>query len=208
MSKKNAELSRDTNDCVILLNPFIMPYSPLKQKLQEVREPSTEFWKCFKEKLYQKKFTHNDIWLNEGKVGKKIALLVEGGAMSYVKKENQKLVSKLWRPNDFILSASVFTGTPSGHTIELRGECHIIQFSIAAISHLRKTFDEALVYTDYFLGMEMRAREQHHLWLKSYTSKKRHADSIKKYGKVYLDLTNSEKGSYLGVTEKRIRDIL
>jgi CRP-like cAMP-binding protein len=185
-----------------------MPYSALKRKLQEVREPSTEFWKCFEEKLYQRKYTHNDIWLNEGNIGKKIALLVEGGAISYRKKENQKQISKLWLPNDFILSPSVFTHTRSEHTIEFRGECHIIQFSIAAINQLRKTFDEALFYIDYFLGMEMRTYDEHSLWLKSFTSHKRHIDSIKKYGKIYLDLTNSEKGSYLGVTEKRIRDIL
>ncbi len=185
-----------------------MPYSALKQKLQEVREPSKEFWECFKEKLYERNYSHNEIWLNQGNIGKKIALLVEGGAMSYIKKDNQKLVNKLWLPNEFILSASVFTHTNSEHTIEFRGESHINQFSIDTINQLRTTFDEAMFYIDYFLGMELRAYNEHIRWLKSFTSEKHHADSIKRFGKIYLDLTNPEKGSFLGVTEKRIRDIL
>lgn len=185
-----------------------MPFSALKRKLQEVREPSTEFWDCFEKKLYERNYSHNDIWLNQGNKGQKIALLVEGGAISYIRDDNQKRINRLWLPNDFILSPSVFTHTKSEHTIELRGNSHIIQFSIDAINQLRKTFDEALFYIDYFLGMDMRASDDHSLWLKSFTSEKHHADSIKRYGKIYLDLTNPEKGSFLGVTEKRIRDIL
>src|SRR5690554_6783639 len=129
-----------------------MAYSALKQKLQDVREPSKEFWDCFEKKLYERNYSHTDIWLNHGNIGKKIALLVEGGAISYMKDDNQKLVNRLWLPNEFILSASVFTHTPSKHTIEFRGESHIIQFSIDAINQLRKSFDEALFYIDYFLG--------------------------------------------------------
>jgi hypothetical protein len=73
---------------------------------------------------------------------------------------------------------------------------------------LIKPFDEALFYMDYFSGLEMCTSDDHTLWLKSFTSKKHHTDSIKKYGKIYSDLTNHEKGSFLGVTEKRIRDII
>jgi hypothetical protein len=185
-----------------------MPYFVLKQKLTEIREPTQEFWDCFEEKLFERNPSDKDIWLNQGNTGKKIALLIEGGAVSYIRKEGKKLVNKLWIPNNFILSPSVFTHTASEHTIEFRGDSHIIQFSIDAINQLRKTFDEALYYIDYFLGLEMRAADEHLLWQKSFTSQKHHTDAIQKYGKVYLNLNNHEKGSFLGVTEKWIRDIL
>jgi CRP-like cAMP-binding protein len=184
-----------------------MPYSALKRKLQEVREPSIEFWECFKKKLYERNYSHNDIWLNQGNKGHKIALLVEGGAMSYIKKDNQKLVNRLWLPNDFILSAGVFTHTESEHTIEFKGESHIIQFSIDAINQLRKTFDEAMFYIDYFLGMEMRAYNEHIRWLKSFTSEKRNKDSIAKYGDLYKGLFEEEKGSFIGVSKRWLSDI-
>lgn len=184
-----------------------MPYSAMKQKLQKVREPSKEFWECFEKKLYQRNYSHNDIWLNQGNKGQKIALLVEGGAMSYIKDGNQKLVNRLWLPNDFILSASVFTHTNSEHTIEFRGESRINQFSIDTINQLRTSFDEAMFYIDYFLGMEMKAYNEHIRWLKSFASHKRHIDSIQKYGNLYTNLTEVEKGSFIGIGKRWLSDI-
>lgn len=184
-----------------------MAYSILKQKLTEIKEPSHEFWKCFENKLFQRNYSAKDIWLKQGNVGKKIGFLVEGGAISYIKKDSQNLVNKLWLPNDFILSASTFTRKPSVHTIEFRGESHIVQFSIEAINQLIKTYDEALFYVDYFFGLEMRASEEHTRWLKSFVGEKRHTDSIKKYGQLYSNLTNSEKASFIGVSERWISNL-
>lgn len=184
-----------------------MAYSILKQKLSEVREPSNEFWECFKKKLFKRNYSHSDVWLNEGNTGKNIALLVKGGAMSYIKNNGQKLVNRLWLPNDFIFSASVFTDTPSEHTIEFRGNSHISLFSIDAIKDLRRTFDEAIYYMDYFLGMEMRAYDVHSFWLKSFPSHNRHIDSIEKYGDLYQGLQEDEKGSFIGVSKRWVSDI-
>lgn len=144
-----------------------MAYSILKQKITKIKEPSNDFWNCFENKLFERHYSEKDIWLKQGNVGKKIGFLVEGGAISYIKKDSQNLVNKLWLPNEFILSASAFTLTPSEHTIEFREDSHIIQFSIEAINQLKKTYDEALFYVDYFFGLEMRASEQHLEWLKS-----------------------------------------
>lgn len=185
-----------------------MPYFTLKQKLHEVRKPTKEFWHRFERKLYQRQYSRKEIWLAKGNIGKKIAFLGEGGAISYVKKNDKNVVNRLWLPNEFILSPSVFTHQPSEQTIEFRKESHVIQFSIEAIQQLRKAFDEASFYIDYFLGMEMRSLEEHIVWLKSFISQKRHDDSMKKYGALYSDLTNTEKGTFLGISEKRVRDIL
>jgi hypothetical protein len=119
-----------------------MAYSILKQKLTEIKEHCHEFWKCFKNKLFQRNYSAKDIWLKEGNVGKKIGFLAEGGAISYQKTDTRKKVSKLWLANEFILSASTFTLTPSEHTIEFRQDSHIIQFSLEAINQLRKTHEE------------------------------------------------------------------
>lgn len=101
------------------------------------RTQSWEFWKCFENKLFQRNYSAKDIWLKQGNVGKKIGFLEEGGAISYRETDTQKKINKLWLPNQFILSASTFTLTPSQHTIEFRQDSHINQFSLEAINELR-----------------------------------------------------------------------
>ena len=184
-----------------------MAYSILKQKLTEIKEPSHEFWKCFENKLFQRNYSAKDIWLKQGNVCKKIAFLTEGGAISYVKTDSKNKVNKLWLPNHFIFSASAFTLTPSEHTIEFRQDSHIMQFSLEAINELRKTYDEALFYIDYFFGIEMEFSSQHIHWLKNTNAQKRYKDCMKKYGTLFSELTNAEKGYFIGISERRLADI-
>lgn len=53
----------------------------------------------------------------------------------------------------------------------------------------------------------MRTAEQHTDWFKSSVGEKRHKDSLKKYGTLYSDLNDDEKGTFIGVSERWISDL-
>lgn len=106
-----------------------------------------------------------------------------------------------------IRSILIFTVSPSEHTIEFRQDSHILQFSLDAISQLRKSYDDAILYLDYFFGLEIRAFDRHTDWLKSSVGEKRYQDSIEKYGALYTNLIDDEKATFIGVSERWISDL-
>src|SRR5690606_12160210 len=185
-----------------------MEYDKLKNVISRITSLPASLWEVLRSHIHFKRYLKGELLHVDTPDSGIAAFIVCGGAITLASTGRDKVVLRLWKAKDIILYGVSEQLLPIIHTeIFFTLESTVMEIQYEQLALLAQSHAEIWQFLHTLFLQEQDFWHRQNLWHKTKTAEERHLESIEHYGTLYLQLTDKLKASYLGVTERWVRNL-
>lgn len=185
-----------------------MKHLQLYQKLSQYRQLETNFWDDLSERVKTIKYETKEILLDINEIPKRIHFIKSGGMLGYREHEDRQVLVRIWKPNDMILHIDqAIDIRRSNLQIVAATDSITLELVHKEIEDLKIKYPDMRLYLNQLLVEELRFWQDISFWRQTKIHKEKHYECIDSYGGLYNSLSNKDKGSYIGASERYVLNL-
>lgn len=185
-----------------------MKHKFLYQKLATYRSVDPDLWQSLSDTVRSIKYEANEVLLDIDHMPRRIYYIKSGGVLGYRWNKDDPTLFRIWKPGELILHIEQdlamqrndmqIMAAQDTVTLELEGK---------EVEILREKYPQMNFYFDQFTAGEIRYWQDRSFWFQISDTKQRYYETVDLYGELFTNLTDKIKGSYIGATDRWIRNL-
>lgn len=186
-----------------------MKHALLYQKLVAYRPVDPDLWESLSDTLRTIKYEANEVLLDFDQMPRRIYYIKSGGVLGYRWNKGNPILFRIWRPGDLILHIEQAFALRRNDIRIVATHCTTtLEIDSKEIQILREENQNMNYYFDQLTAEEIRYWQDECFWRQSITeAQQRYAHAIEQYGKIFINLTDRDKASYIGISERWIKNL-
>lgn len=160
------------------------------------------------ERTITKSYESNQVLLDWGELPRRVYFIKSGGALAYRKHLEDNILVRIWQEGDLILHIEQgWALRRNNMRIITAADTTTLELDSREVQQLREDFPQMRYYFDQFTAEEIRYWQDRSFQFQISDFKQLHYDSLNQHGELYEKLTLKNKASYIGSSERWIRDL-
>lgn len=183
-----------------------MKHALLHQKLSSYRQVEPALWQSLSDTVRSIKYETNEILLDIDQIPRRIYFVQSGGLLGYRWHQDKWTLFRIWQPNDLILHIEQAYVLRRSDIRILSTKCTTtLELDSQEIQKLREENLEMNYYFDQLTAEEIRYWQNQYFMRQTVPdAQQRYSQAVEQYGKLFINLTDKDKASYIGVSERWI----
>lgn len=185
-----------------------MEYPSLYQKLSEYLQPEEALWQALCEEIKVIAYEVDQLIIQREQVPRRLFFIESGGALEYRWDKETAVLFRMWQPGELILSIEQWYDLRrDDRQIVATIDTVLLEINVKDMLKLIDQYPQLNCYLGLLTAEELRYWQNRSFELQVTVSAKRYENSVQKFGKLFLNLTDKIKASYIGVSEKWLRKL-
>lgn len=185
-----------------------MEHPLLYQKLGQYRQPDQALWQALSDRTKSMKYEPDQLLLDRGDAPRRIYFVKSGGALGFRWHRDERKLFRIWQQNDLILHIEQGLALRKNNIqIVAADYTTTLELDSKEVQALREQYPEMNYYFDQFTAEEIRYWQDRSFWHQNSDTKQRYYDTVEQYGELYSQLTDKTKATYIGASDRWIRNL-